>query len=637
MLKSSESTQLCCASQSFATVTVMTPSSSSVVDDLYKLRHSLAHVLAQAVLKLWPDTQITIGPPIDTGCYYDFLFEKPIGEEDFVKIEKEMKKIIHQKQTFRCDTLSTADAKKYWKKRKQKFKVELIEDLAKNEGVKTVTHYANLGPKGEEVFTDLCRGGHVENFGEIPVDCFKILSMAGAYWRGDEKREQLTRIYLAAFPTKDALDAHVKLMEEAAKVDHRRLGRELHLFTLSDVVGPGLPMLSPKGAIIRQELENWIRGELKRRGYSFAYTPNIGRADLYKKSGHLSHFADNIFPAIHAEDSDYILKPMNCPHHMEVYRSEPHSYRDLPVRIAEFGTVYRYEKSGQVGGLTRVRGFTQDDAHILMRPDQMEAEIKGILDLAFTIYRTLGFNDFILRLSRRDPADKEKYIGSDENWKLAEESLENALRSMNLPFVNGVGEAAFYGPKIDLIVKDALGREWQLGTIPQVDYNLPERFELEYTDRDGTKKRPIMMHRAIFGSFERFIGVLIEHFKGLFPLWLAPVQVALVPIAQTHEKFAQELQEVLHAHGVRTQFFDHADSLGKRIREAEMLKIPYVLVMGDAEIADDSVTVRNVCTKQQVAVDRTAFIDALLADIADRELLPSIGCLSSDDAGSAMS
>lgn len=594
-------------------------------DMLHMVRHSLAHVLAQAVLKLWPDALITIGPPIDTGCYYDFLFRQPISESDFPTIEKEMKKIIHQKQTFRCDTLTPADAKKFWKARKQRFKVELIEDLVKNEKVETVTHYANLGPKGEETFVDLCRGGHVENFGEIPPDCFKIMSMAGAYWRGDEKREQLTRIYLAAFPTKEELSAYIRMREEAAKVDHRHLGRAMGIFVLSDVVGPGLPMLAPNGAVIRQELEGWIRGELKQRGYSFAYTPNIGRADLYKKSGHLSHFKDNIFPLMEADDAQYVLKPMNCPHHVEIYSSEARSYRDLPLRLAEFGTVYRYEKSGQVGGLTRVRGFTQDDAHLFMRPEQMEEEIEGILDLSFTIYRTLGFNDFVLRLSRRDPNNTEKYIGSPENWEKAEAALERVLTKLKLPFINGVGEAAFYGPKIDLIVKDVFGREWQLGTIPQVDYNFPERFNLHYTDVDGAQKRPIMMHRAVFGSFERFIGVLIEHFKGHFPLWLAPTQIALLPVAEPHEAYAADIASALHKNGMRVVTLPHEDSLGKRIREGETRKIPYLLVIGDKEQEAGTVAVRNVKTKKQEVVTVQEFVEKCTDDIEQRRLEASIG------------
>ncbi|MBI1812233.1 threonine--tRNA ligase [Candidatus Peregrinibacteria bacterium] len=600
-------------------------SSDAQADALHKLRHSLAHVLAQAALKLWPGTKITIGPPIDYGCYYDFLFESPISEDDFPALEKEMKKIIHQAQTFRRDELSASNAKKFWKDRQQPFKVELIEDIVKNERVKTVTQYANIGPTGEETFVDLCRGGHVENLKEIPVDAFKIMSVAGAYWRGDEKREQLTRIYVAAFPTKVELEQYLKNREEAAKYDHRVLGREMHLFVLSEIVGPGLPMLAPRGAIIRQELENWIREELKRRGYSFAYTPNIGRADLYKKSGHLDFFRENIFPLLEADDSQYVLKPMNCPHHMEVYKSEPHSYRDLPVRIAEFGTVYRYEKSGQVGGLTRVRGFTQDDAHILMRPDQMQQEIEGILDLSFHIYRTLGFNDFTLRLSLHDPAKRKQYVGSEENWRMAEETLRKALGAMKLSYVEGVGEAAFYGPKIDLIVRDAFSREWQLGTIPQVDYNMPARFHLHYIDEHGEKKQPIMMHRAIFGSFERFIGVLIEHCKGLFPLWLAPVQIAILPVADVHEHAAHDLEARLKKEGIRVVFLDHAESLGKRIREGEQQRIPYLIVLGDREVRERTVTVRNVKTKKQVVVPVEEFVSTIMRDIRERKLEASIG------------
>ena len=589
------------------------------------MRHSLAHVLAQAVTKLWPDTKITIGPPIDYGCYYDFLFTKPISKDDFPAIEKEMKKIIHQGQAFRRDELSVQDAKVYWKEREQPFKVELIEDLEKNEGVQMVTHYVNIGPKGEEAFVDLCRGGHTESTRDIPVDAFKLMNTAGAYWRGDEKREQLTRIYVAAFATKEELEHYANMLEEAAKYDHRTLGREMNLFVITETVGPGLPMLAPKGAIIRQELENWIRGELKQRGYSFAYTPNIGRAELYRRSGHLGFYKDSIFPLIEADDSEYVLKPMNCPHHMEVYGSEHHSYRDLPVRIAEFGTVYRYEKSGQVGGLTRVRGFTQDDAHLFMRPDQMEQEIAGILDLAFVIYRTLGFEEFTLRLSKRDPKNKTKYVGTDENWDKGEAILRAALQDIGLPFVEAEGEAAFYGPKIDLIVHDVFGREWQLGTIPQVDYNMPERFELYYIDEHGEKQRPIMMHRAIFGSFERFIGLLIEHFKGLFPLWLAPVQVAVVPVSVEHEKYAGELGARLLELGMRVQYMDSTDTLGKRIREGEQRKIPYLLVIGDREMQDNSVAVRNVATKQQVTVNIEEFVQKTLEDIAQRKLKASIG------------
>lgn len=594
-------------------------------DQLHKTRHSLAHVLTQAVLKIRPKAKYTIGPPIDDGFYYDYDFgDEPLSSDDFPELEKEMRRIINTGQTFVKHELSIEEAKKFWERKDQKFKSELIEDLAK-EGAKTVTNYANLDREGKETYVDLCRGGHVTNTKELPADGFKITHLAGAYWRGDEKREQLTRVYVAAFPTKVELQDYLQRREEAAKYDHRKLGKVLNLFTISEVVGPGLPMLMPKGAIIRQELENWIRGELKKRGYSFAYTPNIGRADLYEKSGHLSHFADSMFPAVVAEDSDYILKPMNCPHHMEVYRSEQHSYRDLPVRIAEFGTVYRYEKSGQVGGLTRVRGFTQDDAHIFMRPDQMEQEIAGVLDLAFHMYRTLGFNDFILRLSLHDPEHREKYIGGPSNWKMAENALRSVLTEMKLPFVEGVGEAAFYGPKIDLIVRDLFGREWQLGTIPQVDYNLPERFDLHYIDERGEKIRPVMMHRAIFGSFERFIGILIEHFKGLFPLWLAPIQVAIVPVAPVHEEAARKLEATLREQGIRVQFFASSETLGKRVREGEKLRIPYVAVIGDREVTDSSVAVRNVATKKQVTVPTPEFLKSLEKDSGQRALVASLG------------
>lgn len=594
------------------------------VDSLYRIRHSLAHVLAQAVLKLWPETKISIGPPIDTGCYYDFLFKEPISDEDFEKIEKEMRRIINQGQTFKVDALPVDEAIKFWKKKKQPFKVELIEDLKKG-GEKEVTNYRNVDAKGEETFVDLCKGGHVENLKEIPADAFKIMSLAGAYFRGDEKREQLTRIYVAAFSSKEELKTYLHNLEEAKKYDHRKLGKELGIFVLSEMVGPGLPMLAPKGAIIRQELEHWIRGELKNRGYSFAYTPNIGRTSLYEKSGHLSHFKKDIFPLMEAEDATYVLKPMNCPHHTQIYAAEARSYRDLPVRLAEFGTVYRYEQSGEVGGLTRVRGFTQDDAHLFIRPDQIEEEVLGILDLAFTIYRTLGFKDFKLRLSLHEPKNKEKYIGTEENWNMAESALRSALTKLSLPFTEAIGEAAFYGPKIDLIVVDALGREWQLGTIPQVDYNMPERFALEYTDSDGSRKRPIMLHRAIFGSFERFIGVLIEHYRGIFPLWLAPVQVALLPVAKPHEEYAEKVKGELVKKGIRVQILYSDESLGKRIREGEKLKIPYLLVLGDEEREHQNVSVRNIMTKNQSVCSLKDFQVKIMHDIEIRSFQLSIG------------
>ena len=602
----------------------MCPAATDPADKLYKMRHSLAHVLAQAVMKLWPDTKPTIGPPIENGCYYDFLFAKPISTEDFGAIEKEMRKIINQGQTFEVDTLKVDDAVKFWKEKGQPFKVELIEDL-KAKGEKTVTNYKNLDAKGQEAFVDLCKGGHVENLKEIPADGFKIMSLAGAYWRGDEKREQLTRIYVVAFESKEQLQAHLKNLEEAAKYDHRKLGKEMNIFVLSDLVGPGLPMLAPNGAIIRQELEGWIRGELKRRGYSFVYSPNIGRADLYRVSGHLSHYKKDIYPLMVAEDAEYVLKPMNCPHHVQIFAARPWSYREMPQRFAEFGTVYRYEQSGEVGGLTRVRGFTQDDAHLFMRPDQVQQEVEGILDLAFYIYRTLGFENFRLRLSLHDPNNWEKYVGTKENWKLAEDALRNALDKLKLTYDDGVGEAAFYGPKIDLIVKDGFGREWQLGTIPQVDYNFPERFNLEYMDSDGQKKRPVMMHRAIFGSFERFIGVLIEHFKGAFPLWLAPMQVAIVPVAEAFQDYALEVEAALKEQGIRTVLLGATDSLGKRIREGEKQKIPYLLVLGEKEKDSKSVAVRNTRTEKQEVVPFDQFMEKTLSDIAERRMELSIG------------
>jgi threonyl-tRNA synthetase len=596
----------------------MPPKRKASDGSLHNMRHSLAHVLAQAVLELYPETKIAIGPPVDTGCYYDFLFKKTISDADFPKIEKEMRRIIAEKQEFAVETLSVKDAVAFWKKKKQPFKVELVEDL-KRGGEKKVTHFKNM-KGGRETFVDLCQGGHVGNLGDIPSDGFTIASLAGAYWRGSEKREQLTRIYVAAFATKEELERFLTEQKLAKEHDHRKLGKELGIFIFSDVVGTGLPMLAPAGAVIRHELEAFIQEGLKVRGYSFAYTPNIGRTALYEKSGHLSHFRDHMYPVIEAEDGDYCLKPMNCPHHVEIYASEQRSYRDLPIRIAEFGTVYRYEKSGEVGGLTRVRCLTQDDAHHFMREDQMEDEIRGILDLSFHIYMTLGFKDFRLRLSLRGEKNKEKYIGTDKSWKLAEGALRKALQHLGLPFVEAEGEAAFYGPKIDLLVKDVFGREWQLGTIPQVDYNMPERFNLSYVNEEGKKVRPVMMHRAIIGSFERFIGILIEQFGGLFPLWLSPVQVLILPVAAAHQSYANRIFEDLRKRGVRAKMGSPAESLGKRIREGEMSRIPIIVVVGDQEEKLKAVNVRSVRKKKQQSFPLEEFLMDVEEDIRKRKL-----------------
>ncbi len=597
-----------------------------VVDDLYKLRHSLAHVLAQAVTKLWPGTKITIGPPIDYGCYYDFLFEKPISEEDFPAIEKEMRKIIHQGQTFRCDELKTADAKKFWKDRKQNFKVEMIEDLEKNDGVTTVTNYANLGPKGEETFVDLCRGGHVTNLKEIPADAFKIMTLAGAYWRGDEKREQLTRIYVAAFPSKAELDEYVRILEEAKKRDHRRLGKELDLFTFSELVGPGLPLWTPRGTLLRNLLDDYVWELRKAKGYERVTIPHITKKELYETSGHWQKFQSDLFHVRTRERHDFCMKPMNCPHHTQIFAANQRSYRDMPQRYAETTTCYRDEQTGELHGLSRVRAFTQDDAHVFCRPQQAKDEILKIWEIVDAFYATVGFGKLRVRLSLHDPKAFEKYLGTPAMWKNAEGELKAIAVDRKADFIEAVGEAAFYGPKVDFIAKDSIGREWQVATI-QLDSNMPERFDLFCIDEKGSHERCVMIHAAIMGSLERFLSIFIEHHAGLFPLWVAPVQVGLIPVAGTHEDFARELEIQLKDHDIRTKVFGHEDSLGKRIRDGEMWKIPYLLVMGDKEVESKSVTVRNVKTKKQSTLSIEEFVVKILDDVQQRRLEASIGIL----------
>ncbi len=593
-------------------------------DQLHNLRHSLAHVLAQAVMNLWPKTLLTIGPPIETGCYYDFLFSDPVSDTDFVKIEKEMKKIIHQGQTFRCDTLSVTDAKKYWKTHKQKFKVELIEDLEKNEKVKEVTHYANIGPSGDDTFTDLCRGGHVENLKEIPVDCFKIMSIAGAYWRGDEKREQLTRVYVAAFQSKAELDAYLTMLEEARKRDHRVLGKELDLFTFSELVGPGLPLWTPRGTLLRNLLDQLVWEHRAAKGYERVTIPHITKKELYETSGHWQKFQDDLFHVRTREGHDFCMKPMNCPHHTQIFASQQRSYRSMPQRYAETTTCYRDEQTGELHGLSRVRAFTQDDAHVFCRPSQAKEEILKIWEIVDSFYETVGFGKLRVRLSLHDSAAFEKYLGTPEMWQKAESEIRAIATERKADFFESPGEAAFYGPKVDFIAKDAIGREWQVATI-QLDINMPERFDLFCINEQGEKERIVMIHAAIMGSLERFLSIFIEHHAGLFPLWVAPTQVAVVPVANTHESFARTVCSLLEEKGIRTEYFHYDESLGKRIRTGETKKIPYILVMGDKEVADQAVTVRNVKTKNQVTLSLHAFIETIVADVLNRKLQLSVG------------
>lgn len=597
---------------------------TSGMSDLEHMRHSLAHVLAQAVLKLWPETKMTIGPPIETGCYYDFLFAQPITDADFGAIEKEMKKIIHQGQTFRCDKLSTKDAKAFWKKQKQPFKVELIEDLEKHEKVKEVTNYANIGPKGDDAFVDLCRGGHVESTKDIPVDGFKIMSIAGAYWRGDEKREQLTRVYVAAFASKEELDAHLAQLEEARKRDHRKLGKDMDLFTFSELVGPGLPLWTPRGTLMRHLLDGFVWELREAKGYQRVSIPHITKKDLYETSGHWQKFKDELFRITTREGHEFAMKPMNCPHHTQIYGHVQRSYKDLPQRYAETTTCYRDEQTGELHGLSRVRAFAQDDAHVFCRQNQVQEEFSRVWDIIDTFYRTVGFGELQVRLSLHDPDAFEKYLGTPEVWKKAEDSIRSIAKGRGVSYMEAIGEAAFYGPKVDFIVRDSIGREWQVATI-QLDINMPERFDLFCINESGERERIVMIHCAIMGSIERFMSIFIEHCAGHFPLWLAPVQMAVLPVASTHDEHASTLAEELRSHGLRVELMGSDESLGKRIREGETQRIPYLLVVGDKEMEEKAVAVRNIRSKKQVVVSVDAFVKTVKKDVTERKLELSVG------------
>lgn len=596
-------------------------------DKLAGMRHSLAHVLAQAVSKLWPDTKMTIGPAIDTGCYYDFLFSTPISDADFPAIEKEMKKIIHQGQTFRRDELSTNDAIEYWKGKDQQFKVELVEDLVKNENVEMVTNYVNVGPDGKDAFADLCRGGHVESTKEIPVDGFKLMTLAGAYWRGDEKRDQLTRIYVAAFASKEELDAYLTQQEEAKKRDHRKIGKEMDLFTFSDMVGPGLPLWTARGTVVVDAVEQLARESEAAGGYVRVRTPHIAKGKLYAQTGHLAHYKTSMFPPmkLDGEDEEYYLKPMNCPHHHQIFASQPRSYRDLPMRLAEYGHCYRYEDSGALFGLMRVRSLTMNDAHIYLTPDQFEQEFSAVIHLYLNYFKIFGIEKYKMRLSLHDPAELgKKYVNEPKLWLQTEEMVRSVMVKLGVDFVEVPNEAAFYGPKIDVEVWSAIGREFTLAT-NQVDFDVPGKVGLKYTDADGTEKVPLCIHRAPLGTHERFVGFLIEQFAGHFPLWMAPTQTAILPVAGNHEERASAIAADLMAKGMRVEYMNSEESLGKRIRTGETQRVPYLLVIGDKEIEEGTVTVRNIRTKNQVAVPVSEFITSVTNDVAARKLELSIG------------
>ncbi|MFO7314558.1 threonine--tRNA ligase [Rhodothermus marinus] len=568
--------------------------------------HSTAHLMAEALEALYPGVKFGIGPPIEQGFYYDVdLGGRKLSAEDLARIEEKMRELARRDVPYERIPVSKQEALEYFKKKGDPYKVELIEELEDG----TITFYRQGN------FTDLCRGPHVPSTGYIKH--VKLLNVAGAYWRGDERRPQLTRIYGISFPKKKELDEYLHRLEEARKRDHRRLGRELELFTFSQKVGPGLPLWLPRGATLRETLINFLREEQIRRGYQPVVTPHIARLELYKTSGHYPYYKDSQFPPMieNPETGEgYLLKPMNCPHHIMIYADRPRSYRELPIRLAEFGQVYRYEQTGELSGLTRVRGFTIDDAHIFCRPDQVKDEFKNVIDLTLYVFRSLGFDEFEAQISLRDPNNREKYVGDDELWEQAEQAIREAAAEMGLQATEELGEAAFYGPKLDFMVRDALGRRWQLGTV-QLDYILPERFDLYYIGADNQKHRPVMIHRAPFGSLERFIGVLIEHCAGNFPLWLAPVQVAVLPLSDELNDYAEAVGRRLLEAGFRVEVDTRTETIGYKIRQAEVQKIPYMLIVGRREREAGTVAVRKHGEGDQGPATLDEFIERLRTEI----------------------
>lgn len=567
--------------------------------------HSSAHILAQALEKLYPGIKLTIGPAIENGFYYDIdPGEHTISENDFGKIESKFLELAREKADFSMRAVSKADALQKYQKEGNEYKVELIENL--NDGEITFCDHSD--------FTDLCRGGHIPNTGIIKA--VKILNVAGAYWRADQTKNQLTRVYGISFPKQKMLTEYLELLEQAKLRDHRKIGKELELFTFSQKVGQGLPLWLPKGAMLRERLENFLKTAQLKAGYEPVITPHIGHKDLYVTSGHYEKYGEDSFQPINTpnEGEEFLLKPMNCPHHCEVYKSTPKSYKDLPVRYAEFGTVYRYEQSGELHGLTRVRSFTQDDAHLFCRPDQVEDEFKKVIDLVLHVFSALGFEDFVAQVSLRDPDNKQKYIGSDEDWNKAEQAIIKTAKEKGLNTVIETGEAAFYGPKLDFMVKDALGRKWQLGTI-QVDYNLPERFELEYKGSDNNMHRPVMIHRAPFGSMERFVAVLTEHCAGNFPLWLTPEQIAILPISEKYNESAKNILNSLNNYDIRGFVDDRNEKVGRKIRDAEVKKVPFMVILGEKEVESEQLSVR-----QHKVGDIGTFSVEAFADLINNEV-----------------
>ena len=546
--------------------------------------HSSAHLMAEALEYLYPGIKLGIGPAIENGFYYDVDLgdDRKISSDDFPKIEEKMLALAREKNSFNRKEINKQEAINYFKQKGDEYKIELLDDLIDGD----ITFYTQGN------FTDLCKGPHIDNTGRIKA--IKLLNIAGAYWRGDESRKQMTRIYGVSFQKQKELTAHLEMLEEAKKRDHRKIGKEMELFTFSKKVGQGLPLWLPKGAQLREKLEDFLKKAQENAGYLPVITPHIGNKDLYVCSGHYEKYGEDSFQPIKTpqENEEFFLKPMNCPHHCEVYKSKQYSYKDLPVRFAEFGTVYRYEQSGELHGLTRVRGFTQDDAHLFVRPDQVKEEFINVIDLVLYVFRALSFKDFKVQISLRDKENKSKYIGSEENWEKAEQDIIDATKEKNLNTVIEYGEAAFYGPKLDFMVKDALGREWQLGTI-QVDYSLPERFELEYTGKDNNKHRPVMIHRAPFGSMERFVAVLIEHCGGNFPLWLSPEQFIILPISEKFHDYAEKVKQLLKNYDICGPIDKRAETTSRKIRDAEVSKIPFIIVVGEREEAQEKITVRK--------------------------------------------
>ena len=568
--------------------------------------HSSAHLMAAAIAELYPGVKFGIGPSIENGFYYDIDFmDYTISSEDFPAIEKKMQEIASQKIRFVRKEVSKKEALDYFSKKDEVYKVELINDLEDG----TISFYES------GAFTDLCRGPHL--FNTAPIKAIKLINTAGAYWRGDEKRKQLTRIYGITFPKKKELDEYLVMLEEAKKRDHRKLGKEMELFTFSQKVGQGLPLWLPKGTDLRKRLENFLVKVQKKYGYQQVITPHIGNVNLYKTSGHYQKYAADSFRPITTpqEGEEYFLKPMNCPHHCEIYASKPRSYRDLPLRLAEFGTVYRYEQSGELHGLTRVRSFTQDDAHLFCTPDQIKDEFCKVIDIILYIFKTLDFKDYVAQISLRDPNNKEKYIGTDENWEKAESAIIEAAAEKNLNTVVEYGEAAFYGPKLDFMVKDAIGRKWQLGTI-QVDYNLPERFQLEFTAPDQSKQRPVMIHRAPFGSMERFVAVLLEHTGGNFPLWLTPDQVIILPISEKYLDYAWKIRDILDENDIRAIVDERNEKAGRKIRDAEVSKVPFMVIVGEKEENEGTLSVRQHGAGDKGTMSVSDFVSLIQESIA---------------------